>query len=102
MAEKRDIDDVGGIELIKTMVEMFGMKRAAELTGWAVWWSMTGVKDVKALREDLQARGMSRASAFMAASDFRALKERLEQVEGKALSVPEVIQKLRAGDNTAN
>jgi hypothetical protein len=47
------------------------------------------------MREDLEARGLSQATAYKAAADFRKLGERLEDKEGRPFSFPEIFQGLR-------
>jgi len=95
MPERRDLDDVGGVEVVTELFKMFGPKRGAELVGWAVLWGVSGVQDMKALREDLEARGLSQATAYKALADFRRLRERLEEKEHRPLTMPEIIHRLR-------
>ena len=80
----------GARELLTEMYSLFGISRSMELFAWAVLWGVTGVEDVKAMREDLEARGMSHTSAWRAANDFRKLKQALEDKAGRQLSVKEV------------
>jgi hypothetical protein len=93
--EKRDLNQVGGLEIVTELFKMFGPKRGAELIGWAVVWGVTGVKDARQVRHDLEARGLSQATAYKAAADFRKLGERLEDKEGRPFSFPEIFQGLR-------
>jgi hypothetical protein len=95
MEPKRDIDDVSGLEILTELFKMFGPKRGAELVGWCVVWGVTGVKNAKEVREDLEARGLSQATAYKAASDVRKLRERLEDKQGRSFSLPEIIHGLR-------
>jgi hypothetical protein len=96
MDKKRGVDDVGGLEIMTELFKMYGPKRGAELVGWAVVWGVSGaVKDMKALREDLEARGLSQATAYKAAADFRRLGERLEDKEHRPFTLPEIIQRLK-------
>jgi hypothetical protein len=94
MEKKRDIDRVGGLEIWTELFKMFGPKRAAELVGWAVVWQLTGVSDLKAMREDLESRGLSQATAYKAAADVRRFVRRLEDTAGCSFSPVEAIQAL--------
>ncbi len=95
MAKKRDLDDVGGVELMSEMFRLFGATRAAELIGWAVLWGVTGVKDAKQVRQDLEARGLSESTAYRAAADFRKLRDELEKKEQRTLTFADVIGRFK-------
>ncbi len=96
MEKKREVDDVGPVEIVGELFNLFGTRRAVALIGWSTWWGVTGVTDVKELRLSLEARGLSYASAYRATADFRKFREYLESKEKRPFSVLEAVQVLRA------
>jgi hypothetical protein len=95
MEKKRDVDDVGGVETVAELFNLFGTRRAVALIGWSTWWGVSGVTDLKELRLSLEARGLSYASAYRATADFRKFREYLESKEKREFSVLEAVQVLR-------
>ena len=91
MEKKRDVDDVGHIEFFTEFVKYFGLKRAVYLTGWAVLWGVAGVENGPEFREKLKAQGVSRATAFRIAQDFRRFQEHLEAKEGRSWAAPDLV-----------
>jgi hypothetical protein len=96
METNRDVDDVGPVELLSELFAVFGIRRAVALIGWAAWWGVNGVADLKELRLSLEARGLSFASAYRATADFRKFRAHLESRENRPFSVAEAVQVLRA------
>jgi hypothetical protein len=92
----RSIEDVGAVELLSELFTLFGTRRAVALIGWSTWWGVTGVTDLKQLRESLEARGLSYASAYRAAADFRKFRAHLESKKDGPVSVVEAVEVLRA------
>jgi hypothetical protein len=96
MEKNRDVDDVGAVELVSELFAVFGTRRAFALIGWATWWGVCGVTDLKELRLSLEARGLSYASAYRATAEFRKFRAHLESRENRPFSVAEAVQVLRA------
>jgi hypothetical protein len=94
MEKKRDVDEVGDAELLSEFVSFFGAKRAVHLIGWAVLWGVTGVENGPDFRKKLAAQGVSRATAYRAALDFRRFGEHLESKEGRPVSMAWVVNTL--------
>jgi hypothetical protein len=92
-----DIDKVGDLELLSTMIEMFGTRRTMELAGWAIRWGLSGeIDNLKELRERLEAQGLSRRAVYRALADFRLLRERLEATERREITNIELLRRLGA------
>jgi hypothetical protein len=87
-----DLDDVSDWDFLKIMYDLFGVRRCAELVGWSVIFALSGVKDLKAMREDLEARGLSERTAYRAAADFKRLKDALEGHLRRDVTVEEVFR----------
>jgi hypothetical protein len=97
MKQGRDVDDVGGVEVMAELFSLFGTRRAVELIGWVVVWGVTGqINDLNSLREDMEARGLSKATAYRALVDFRKLREYLERKCDRVFSVAEVLATVKA------
>lgn len=76
MTDRRDI---GAAELMKEMVQIFGLRRTSELLGYAVIWTAIGEPDPElAVREQLG----HRTSHYRALADLKRLAEKL-RAEGK-------------------
>ena len=82
-------------EILKTMYELFGVRRCVELMGWAVLFALAGVDDLKALREKMEAEGLSERTAYRAAADFKRLKDALEDKVKRPVELTEVFEHVR-------
>jgi hypothetical protein len=78
--------------MIQIMNETVGIKRSAELLGWAVLWGLSGElsgdTSVSDLRRKLEAQGMTYASAYRAISDYRKVSDAilaLDEYQGPGL-----------------
>ncbi len=96
MEKRREIDEVPGGELLSDFVEFFGVKRAVYLIGWLFLWGVTGVENGPDFRKKLAAQGVSRATAYRAALDFRRFGEHIETKEGRPFSMAWVVDTLVA------
>jgi hypothetical protein len=94
--KKRGVDEVGDAELLSEFITFFGAKRAVQLAGWAVLWGVTGVENGPEFRRKLEAQGLSRATAYRAAFDFRRFKEHLEAKEGRPVPMAWLVRALVA------
>ena len=93
--KRPEMRSVGQWELLTLMVDEFGSRRAAELMGWAVRWSMTGeVENVEAARRLLLEKGLSRSSVYRALTDIRHLRDMIDETEGRKVSMVEFFVKL--------
>lgn len=89
-----EVNNVGDLELLGAVIELFGTQRAVELGGWALWWGMTGeIDNLKAVRERLQEQGLSRSSVYRALADFKRLREHLEAREKNKLSNGDLLRR---------
>jgi hypothetical protein len=89
-----DVSNVGDLELLGAVIELFSAQRAVELAGWAVWWGMTGeIDNLKAVRERLQEKGLSRSSVYRALADFKKLRHHLEEKEQNKVSNGELLRR---------
>jgi hypothetical protein len=90
----RDLSTVGDAEFFSALMTLFGAERAIGLAGWAVWWGMTGeIDNLKAVRERLQAEGLSRTAVYRALADFRRLREHLEATEQRQVSNADLLRR---------
>ncbi len=96
MENRRDVDEVGDAELLSEFVSFFGAKRAVQMAGWAFLWGVTGVENGPEFRRKLEAQGLSRATAYRAALDFRRFKEHLEANEGRPVAMAWLVGTLLA------
>jgi hypothetical protein len=96
MEKRREVDEVGDAELLSEFVNFFGAKRAVHLAGWAVLWGVAGVENGPEFRKRLAAQGVSRATAYRAALDFRRFGEHLEANGGRPVSMAWVVSTLVA------
>jgi hypothetical protein len=84
-------------EVFAEAVRLFGGERAIGLTGWAVWWAMTGdIDNLKAVRERLQEQGLSRSAVYRALADFKRLRDHLEEKEHKKITNSELLLRMGA------
>ena len=64
-------------DMMDLLVDTVGVKRAAELIGWSLLWSLQGETSGLALRNKLEARGMTQRSAYRAIEDFKRVSDAL-------------------------
>lgn len=67
------VDGLEAGKLMKVMTDTVGVKRVAELLGWAVLWGLQGETSGVALRNKLKEKGMAQRSAYRAVEDFRLI-----------------------------
>jgi hypothetical protein len=94
MENKRNIDEVGELELFTELFKLFRAERAVQLIGWAVLWGVTNAEEPKKMREKLEQQGLSKSSTYRALADFRKFGEHLENKQNRPLKLVEVIQRL--------
>jgi hypothetical protein len=92
---ERILDDMGGVQFMKDLVECFGFQHAARLAGWAVLWGITGVENTPEYRQRLIDRGLAHATVYRAAADWRKFGEWLEAKYHRPFSSAEMELKLR-------
>jgi len=82
--EARDkwIDSLGGVKLTSVLVEMYGLTHALTLIGFAIRWGVAGFENGPEFRAFLKSQGVSRATAYRAALDWRRFGEELEKRYG--------------------
>lgn len=73
----RVVDGLPAWKLMQVMNETVGIKRSAELMGWAVLWGLSGESSVLELRRKLEEKGMTYGTAYRAINDFRKLGDAL-------------------------
>jgi hypothetical protein len=81
MMAERELSDV---EFLNLLVGEFGMLRSMELMGWCLYFEMVkGERTKREMREQLQAQGMHRATAYRALADLERLRLLLAKAEGR-------------------
>lgn len=93
------LDSMNAGQLMSEMSCLFGVGRVAELIGWAVIWGLTGVQSVRELRSKLEDRGMSQASAYRAATDFKRFGDHLYAKYHRRYDLPELLEKMAYASN---
>ena len=78
----RMVDGLPAWKLLQVMNDTVGIKRAAELMGWAAWWGLSGEASGVELRRKLEAQGMTQASAYRAINDFKRVGDAVLDLEG--------------------
>ena len=86
--------DYGDWELFTELMAFFGPQRTIGLVGWSVIWALTGVKDVSALRKDLEARGVSKSATYRAVADLKQFHAYLVERRGYSMDMTEVIKEI--------
>jgi len=95
MADKHIMDEVAPLEFFADLVALHGVKRAAELSGYAVLWGAANLKSRAEIIEWMQQRGISRATAFRVVGDFAAFLKHLEKQHDWHGTLPQLTQELR-------
>jgi hypothetical protein len=78
----RIVDGLPAGKLLQVMNETVGLKRSAELVGWAVLWGLQGAPSGRELRLRLEGQGLTEASAYRALADYRRVSDALMKQEG--------------------
>lgn len=89
----RVVDGLPAWRLIQIMNETVGIKRSAELMGWAVLWGLSGETSGLALRQRLEEQGMTQATAYRAINDYKKVADAILKLEG--YSGPGLFESLR-------
>jgi len=86
--KRRDalVDSLTPVQVISTMVDMFGINRTIALIGWAIRWGLQGVEAGPEFRAKCLAEGVSRATAYRASLDYRRIGDKLEERYGVHVS----------------
>ncbi len=71
------VDGIPAWRLMQAMNETVGVKRAAELVGWAVLWGLQGEVSGADVRRKLEAEGLHLRSAYRAIVDYRRVGDAL-------------------------
>lgn len=94
----RDIDDVGALEFLSELIDMFGKQRSMELIGWAVIIGAavdSGIIDhTPSLRRSLEDRGLKKTAIYKAVTDFKRFRDYIESKESKSISISELIGRM--------
>jgi hypothetical protein len=94
----RVLDELGAVGFMTEFFRFFGTGRALQLIGWAALWGVQGVENGPEFREELQRRGISRATAYRAALDFRRFKQFVEARAGHPVTNEELIADLEQAE----
>lgn len=73
----RLVDGLPVWKTLQVMNDTVGSKRSVELMGWVIVWGLQGETSGVALRNKLQAEGMTQRSAYRAIDDFRRVADAL-------------------------
>lgn len=95
-------EDASFMQVVSEMYRLFGTRRMMELLGWGTMIGAT-VRDGDGpaeVRERLMSMGFSRAAAFRALADLRALSRSLEERRGETVPMSEVLREINASDKS--
>lgn len=76
------VDGLSPLRMMQVMNDTVGIKRGAELVGWAVLWGLKGEPSGRELRLRLEEKGMTEASAYRALADYRRLGDAILKLDG--------------------
>jgi hypothetical protein len=82
------VDGLPASRLIQIMNETVGIKRTAELLGWAVLWGLQGQTSGLALRRKMESQGLTYSTAYRAIQDYQRVSDALlalDEYQGKGL-----------------
>ncbi len=98
---RRILDEVGAVEFMSEFFKFFGTGRALTLIGWVTLWGVQGIENGPEFREELKKRGISRATAYRAALDFRRFRQFVEFRVGHPVTTEELLQEFKAAEEHA-
>ncbi len=98
LERRRILDEVGTVEFMGEFFKFFGTGRALQLLGWAALWGVQGVENGPAFREEMKKRGISRATTYRAALDFRRFRQFVEFRVGHPMTTEELLQDLKQAE----
>ncbi len=90
------LEKMSGFEFIKLFRKCFPGRRAAELIGWGVVFALAGIENGPKFRHAVQEAGYSEGAFYRALADYRKFGEFLEEHYQTKMTVPQIVDKLRA------
>lgn len=98
--QKREdlIDSLTPVQVISTMIEMFGINHTLTLIGWAIRWGVQGVDNGSEFRAKCLAEGVSRATAYRASLDYRRCGDELEKRFGSEVNTETLHRHVTSSD----
>jgi hypothetical protein len=87
---EKPVSEMSDIEIFNVAIRVFGTERFIRLVGWCTLFALVGLEDLRAAREALQERGLSRSAMYRALLDIRRLQCRLQGVPLDEVSTEDV------------
>ncbi len=92
---QRVLDELGPMGFMAEFFKYFGTARALQLIGWAALWGLQGVENGPEFRDHLSKLGVSQATSYRAAVDFRRFRQFLELRVGHPVTPQQLLDDLR-------
>lgn len=94
-AGEKPLDEMSDLDIIRVAIDLFGTEDFVRLMGWCALFAVVGVDDLKAAREALLRRGLSRSAMYRALLNIRRLQCRLRGVPLDVVTTQEAGELIR-------
>lgn len=88
------VDNMSDREFFDRFVGFFGLKRALSLAGWTILFGVAGIENGPEYRAMLEAKGLSRSTAYRASADLRRFRDHLEEEYSMQVPFDRIVRKL--------